>query len=50
MIMPTWYVEYWTKSNRKVGIQISAWSSLDPRAYAEKMPDYQQFYNYTKLS
>lgn len=49
-MMPRWYVEYYTKDNRRVGITISAWTALDARAYAEKMPDFAQFHRYTKMS
>ena len=45
-MMNEYYVEYYTKDWKKVGIRVSAYTSIDARAYAEKMPDFKQMANY----
>ena len=39
-MMDTYQVEYYTKDGRRVGVQISAYSSYDAERYAQQMPDY----------
>lgn len=46
MTMKQWYVEYYTKDGRRVGMNISAWTSLDAKSYAEKLPDFDRMFNY----
>ena len=41
-----YYVEYWNKQNQKVGMNISAYSALDAKIYAEKMPEFRTMANY----
>lgn len=38
--MDTYQVEFYTKDGRRVGVQVSAYSSYDAQRYAEQMPDY----------
>ena len=38
--MDTYRVEFYTKDGRRVGVQVSAYSSYDAQRYAEQMPDY----------
>lgn len=44
--MKTYYVEYYTQSGKKVGMQISAYTALDAKFYAEKLPDFRSLANY----
>ena len=44
--MKTYYVEYFTQAGKRVGIQISAYTALDAKFYAEKLPDYRSLANY----
>lgn len=44
--MPMWYLEYITKDNQKVGIQISARTSLDARMFAERLPNYARIFSH----
>lgn len=45
-MMNTYYVKYWTKDGRVVGMQISAYSALDAKLYAEKLPDFKTLSGY----
>ncbi len=40
MAMDTYYVEYYNRSNNKIGIRVSAYSSYDAQRFVEGMPDY----------
>lgn len=44
--MKRYYVEYYTESGRKVGFEISAYTAIDAKLYAEKMPDFKCLANY----
>lgn len=44
--MKKYYVEYYTEDGRRVGIEISAYTALDAKFYAEKMPNYRSLANY----
>lgn len=44
--MKMWYVEYITKDNQRIGMQISARTSLDAKMFAEKLPNYARMFNY----
>lgn len=45
-MMKQYYVEYYTEDGKKVGMQISAYTALDARFYAEKMPGFKMMANY----
>lgn len=45
-MMKKYYVEYYTEDGRRVGIEISAYTALDAKFYAEKMPNYRSLANY----
>jgi hypothetical protein len=38
--MDTYQVEFYTKDGRRMGIQLSAYSSYDVQKYVEQMPNY----------
>jgi hypothetical protein len=44
--MKKYYVEYYTENGKKVGMQISAYTALDAKFYAEKMPGFRSMANY----
>lgn len=48
-MLKQYFVEFWNKQNQKVGIQLSAYSALDAKMYAEKMPEFRTLCNYPKL-
>lgn len=39
-MLKNYFVKYWTKSGQLTGMNISAYSGLDARSYAEKLPDF----------
>ena len=45
-MMDTYRIEYYTKDGRRIGIQISAYSSVDAQRYAEQMPNYDYMVSY----
>ena len=38
--MDTYQVEFYTTDGRRVGVQVSAYSSYDAQKYAEQMPNF----------
>lgn len=45
-MLKTYYVEYYTEDGKKAGMQISAYTALDAKFYAEKMPGFRSLANY----
>lgn len=45
-MMKRYYVEYYTEAGKRVGLTISAYTALDAKFYAEKMPDFRSLANY----
>ena len=45
-MLKQYYVSYWTVSGQKVGMNVSAYSALDAKMYAEKLPDFKSMCNY----
>ena len=39
-MLKSYFVKFWTKSGQVSGMTISAYSALDARMYAEKLPDF----------
>ena len=48
-MMKMYYVSYWTQSGQKVGMNISAYSALDAKMYAEHLPDFKTLCNYPQV-
>ena len=46
IMMKMYYVSYWTQSGQKVGMNVSAYSALDAKMYAEHLPDFKTLCNY----
>lgn len=45
-MMKMYYVEYWDKQGRKVGVPISAYSALDAKLHVENNPDFKTLVKY----
>lgn len=45
-MLKQYYVEFYNTSGQKVGMQISAYSALDAKMYAEKMPEFRTLSKY----
>lgn len=45
-MLKQYYVEFWNMNGQKVGLQISAYSALDAKMYAEKMPEFKALAKY----
>lgn len=39
-MMDNYQVEFYTKDGKRIGVQVSAYSSYDAQKYAEQMPNY----------
>ena len=48
-MMNQYYFEFWNASGQKIGMQISAYSAIDAKIYAEKMPEFKTLAKYPQL-
>lgn len=39
-MLKNYFIKYWTKSGQVAGMNISAYSGLDAKIYAEQLPDF----------
>lgn len=45
-MLKNYFVSYWTTDGRKVGMQVSAYSALDAKQYAESLPQFKTLVQY----
>ena len=45
-MMKQFYFEFWNTNGQKIGMQVSAYTALDAKIYAEKMPEFKTLAKY----
>ena len=47
-MLKQYFVQFWNTQGQKVGMNISAYSALDAKMYAEHLPEFKTLVNYPK--